>query len=498
MNSVKLSANKMMLMMVMFTIITGCSNPDVYTTQSAGRLPFIDPDYSSVNVPVNIAPLNFNIKEEGRKFYIKAKSSRGTIINLTSHDGKVCFPLKQWKKLLAESAGDSLEIEIAAEDRNRSLKEYDPLRIYVSKSKIDPYLCYRLLYPGYESWVDMKIVQRSVEDFRESPVMENQLLREDCINCHSFLKNNPGEFLVHERGPAGGTYFVSGKTITRRNLRTDNMIANAVYPSWHPSGKYIAFSSNKTVQSFHMLPSRNIEVYDRFSSIVIYDAPRNGMFALPGDDSIKFMETYPCWSPDGKYLYYCRATQIKEFTDITKVKYDLARRSFDPGLGTFGKAEVVFAANERNKSVSFPSISPDGARLIFTLFDYGTFSIWHKEADLWLLDLKSLKADSLAINSNESESWHSWSSDGSWLVFSSKRGDGLTARPYFAYFGTAGKIGKPFVLPQRDPSFYGQFEKTFNRPELITGRIKPGPRDFKKASQQDAVTALWVTRKNGN
>jgi len=30
----------------------------------------------------------------------------------------------------------------------------------VAREKIDPYLVYRLIYPGYYSWSDIKIVQR--------------------------------------------------------------------------------------------------------------------------------------------------------------------------------------------------------------------------------------------------------------------------------------------------------------------------------------------------
>ncbi len=147
------------------------------------------------------------------------------------------------------------------------------------KKPIDPYLCYRLLYPGYQSWVEMKIVQRSIEDFKETSLFENQLLKDNCVNCHSFKQNNPDRFLLHVRGSMGGTYFVDGQKVTRTTLKTQNMPANAVYPSWHPSGKYVAFSSNKTVQTVHMRPEKNIEVFDLFSSLVIYDVEKNEMFA---------------------------------------------------------------------------------------------------------------------------------------------------------------------------------------------------------------------------
>lgn len=249
------------------------------------------------------------------------------------------------------------------------------------------------------------------------------------------------------------------------------------------------------MQAVHMRPEKNIETYDVSASLVIYDIEKNEMSDCGENDSVKYMETFPCWSPGGDFLYYCRTIKATMRFDYRQVKYDLVRKSFDPVTGAFGKAEVVFDALAINKSVSFPAISPDGQFLVFTLHDYGTFSIWHKEADLYLLNLQNNKVDRLNLNSNESESYHSWSSNGKWLVFSSKRGDGLTARPYIAYFGSPDNIGKPFILPQKDPSLYKRMEKTFNRPEFITGRIKVGPRDFARASENEPLYALWKVKK---
>jgi WD40 repeat protein len=491
MNLVKLFSGLVVLIIVMI-IFSSCKEADYKNIALTGREPVIEPDYSGVTIPRNIAPMNFTILEDGNSYVINAVSSSGTRFTVKASDGKVQFPLKLWKKLLAESQGGSITIEVISEDKDKKLLKYDPVNIRVVDEPLDPYLCYRLLYPGYESWVEMKIVQRSTEDFRESSIFENQLLKDNCVNCHSFKQNQPDRFLLHVRGSMGGTYFVNGEKITRTALRTENMPANAVYPSWHPSGKYVAFSSNKTVQSFHMHTDKNIEVLDMYSSMFVYDVEKNGMSGLPVDDTIKYMETFPCWSPEGNYLYYCRTVQVKEGYDYKGVKYDLVRRSFDPALSLFGKAEVVFNAFGKNKSVSFPSVSPDGQFLVFTLHDYGTFSIWHKEADLYLMNLKNGKVDKMSINSNETESWHSWSSNGKWIVFSSKRGDGLTARPYFAYFGSEDSVGKPFVLPQKDPSLYNRLGKTFNRPELVSGKIKTGPRDFMEASKKEALKAKWI------
>jgi Tol biopolymer transport system component len=299
---------------------------------------------------------------------------------------------------------------------------------------------------------------------------------------------------VHVRGSVGGTYFSDGNKVIRRNLKTPEMKYGAVYPAWHPGGKLIAFSSNSIVQSFHAAQEYNIEVTDLASSLVVYDLENNEMSQVTDDDSIKYMETFPEWSPDGRYLYYCRAKQTNDTSDNPRIKYDLVRKQFDQTDFSFGKAEILFNADSINKSVSFPKISPDGQYLVFTLHNNGNFSIWHKEADLYLLDIPSGKVSHLDINSTETESYHSWSSNSKWLVFSSKRGDGLTARPYFSYFGKDGNFAKPFVLPQKDPTLYRNLVKTFNRPEFVSGEIKAGPRDFERASRKEAE----ISRTKGN
>lgn len=475
--------------------LSSCKTDQYKNIRETGREPVIEPDYSGVTIPRNIAPMNFIIKEDGNSFRITATSTSGSHLSIRSSDGIVRFPERSWKKLLKDNQGGKIQIEISSENKDRSLTKFNPVYLYVAQEPIDPYLCYRLLYPGYETYFQIKIIQRNIENFKEISLVENQLLKNNCVNCHSFNQNNPEKFLLHIRGSMGGTYFVDGKKIVKTDLKTKEMTSGAVYPSWHPGGRFVAFSSNNIVQSFHAAPEANIEVTDLASSLVLYDTEKNEMSSITEIDTVKYMETFPEWSPDGKYLYYCRAKQVIDSSDFKNIKYNLIRKSFDQESRSFGKTEVVFNALAINKSVSFPRISPDGQFLVFTLHDYGNFSIWHKEADLYLLNLQDGRTDKMSINSNETESYHSWSSNGKWLVFSSKRGDGLTARPYFAYFDSPDQVGKPFVLPQKDPTLYKRLVKTFNKPEFVTGKINLGPRDFEHAAKGESVKAKWAGNK---
>ncbi len=473
-----------------------CGSGDIRSAVKENRMPVIEPDYADVTIPPNIAPMNFCINEEGNSFKVIASSaSSGYQINMNSRNGIIRFPEKSWKKLLGESKGDKITMRIFSFKKNKKVEEYSPVNMYVSNDPIDPYLVYRLLYPGYYSWSHIKIVQRSIESFSEESLFDNQVMEKNCANCHSFNGNSADRFMIHIRGSLGGTYFVEDGKITRTDPKIDAMPGGATYPSWHPDGRFMAFSSNQVRQSFYSIPEKSIEVFDLVSSLILYDREKNEIITISDRDTTKYLQTFPSWSSDGKYLYFCRAIQNisssnPELEQIMKTHYDLARKSFDPESRTFGETEIVFNASAINKSISFPRVSPDGRYLVFTLSDYGTFPIWHKEADLYLLDLQTGAVDKMNINSDKTESYHTWSLNSRWLVFSSKRLDGRSARPFFAHIDSAGRQGKEFVLPQRDPSLYSRMLESFNIPEFVNGRIKVTPRDFAKASRQESLKAI--------
>jgi Tol biopolymer transport system component len=198
-------------------------------------------------------------------------------------------------------------------------------------------------------------------------------------------------------------------------------------------------------------------------------------------------ETFPSFSPDGKTLYFCSAKKHEIQSDYKKIKYSLCKIEFNAQKGTFGsKVDTLISSFKTGKSISFPRPSFDGKYIMYTQSDYGNFSIWHREADLYLLTLKDGSIRCLKeVNSNETESFHDWSSNSHWFVFSSRRGDGLYTRPYFASIDENGNITKPFLLPQEDPRFYDTSLYSFNLPEFITGTVKINLSEFEKKALSD-------------
>jgi len=182
------------------------------------------------------------------------------------------------------------------------------------------------------------------------------------------------------------------------------------------------------------------------------------------------VETFPSWSPDGEFLYYCCGQRLP-MERFAEARFDLKRVRYDAVTHRWGDPERILSARDLGMSILQPRVSPDGRHVLLTLCRYGSFPVFRPESDLYLLDLDTRRLRCLEINSDQAESWHGWSSNGRWLVFSSKRGTGEFTRVYFSYFDHAGRAHKPFVLPQADPSFYDSCIRTFTVPELISAPV---------------------------
>jgi len=485
--------NNCFLLILYTLILFGCKQELPEATRING-VAKIFPDYNGVTIPPNIAPLNFRLK--GSSEGIAILSNKKELIRLDSKNGTFEIPLKNWRKLLTESAGDSIQVKLYVRKGNQWIC-YDPFPIYVANDPIDSYLAYRLIAPGYRMWNEMGIYQRCVEDFDEDAVLSNKLTNNNCMNCHSFCMQNPKRMLFHQRTTHGGTYVVIDNKIEKLNTKTKETISALVYPSWHPSGKYVAFSTNETKQDFHLSGPNRVEVFDNESDVVFFDVEKQEIFSNPKLFTKGNYETFPTFSPDGKRLYFCSAPAKKMPEEFDQIKYNLLSIAFDPETRTFGNViDTLYHADREGRSVKFPRVSPDGKYLLYTLSNYGNFSIWHKDADLRMLNLATQKVDSLQkVNSDDAESYHSWSSNSRWFVFSSRRIDGLYTRPYICYFDKNGVAGKPFLLPQKDTYYYDESLLSFNIPEFIKGKIKVDTNELVHVSKTDpGIDIPFVSR----
>ena len=452
--------------------LMACSGP-VRIQKNLEVKPEIFPDYADVTIPPNIAPLNFKLKDACAEARAILECGPEKLEIKTGKDACFVIPASGWKRLLRIASGNHLNVTVQAFVNDEWIA-YAPFIIKVAKEPVDGWLAYRLIEPGYELWNRMGIYQRNLENYTENAIIENKMSGNNCMNCHSFCMQNPDRMLFHQRALHAGTYILTDGGIEKLDTKTERTISALVYPAWHPSGRYVAFSTNDTKQDFHLSDANRVEVFDNRSDVVVYDVEKHEIVTAPHLSSEENMETFPAFSSDGRRLYFCSAPACRMPESYREIRYNLQSIAFDPEKRSFGQTiDTLYNANEEGRSAKLPRVSPDGRFLMYTVSDYGNFSIWHKDADLRLLDMLTGKTDSLLqVNSNDVESYHSWSSNSRWFVFSSRRDDGLYTRPYICYLGANGVPGKPFLLPQKETDYYERSLFSFNIPELIRGKIK--------------------------
>jgi hypothetical protein len=450
------------------------------------KLPDIFPDYREITVPVNIAPLNFTIRDTVKRCVVVFSGAAEKKIIVRSGNSRITIPPKKWKKFLSFYADKDYVVDTYCKTGDNKWIRYASYRNHISGDKIDAYIVFRKINAAYILWENMGIYQRNLENFRQVPVLKNEETGKNCMNCHSFCNNDPSKMVLHLRRPPSGTLLYNKGQVKFLDTKTKYTMSPFVYPSWHPNGNLIAFSVNLIRQKFPATGHRSIYVFDMASDIVVYDIEKNQVTTCP-EISTGNLENLPVWSHDGKYLYYISAPKYNEKVPDTAVKYDLVRIAYDAVHSTWGKPDTLLTSRETGQSITFPEISPDDKYLVFAMSEYGYFNVHARTSDLYMMNLGTRKYEKMSLNSDDVESYHSWSSGGRWLLFISKRMDGLYSNVFFSHVDPAGTVSKPFVLPQKDPDFYLVNTTNFNRPVFITGKVTIDDGKLAKAAYSKAI-----------
>lgn len=492
-------------LLVLSTVFCGCGRhrdiPGIY--DSVATTVSIMPDYMDVSIPPNIAPLNFSVEGDSitdvvASFVVDANEY------VYGNGRKVVIDYDDWREMVSRSVGNDISVNVYTQC-NGKWRRHPEFKISVTGDSIDPYISYRLI-PPYNVFENIVIMQRNLETFDADEFFNNQMLSTSstghCINCHSFQNYHTRRMQFHVRHDMGGTVIYDDGKLTKCNLKSPFTISSGVYPSWHPTMNLIAYSTNLSFLMNHTNGECKAEVLDSESDLILYDVENQRIVNV--SNVPEQLETYPAWSPDGKWLYYS-ASDYKFGTPVSrdnhkeadaerryelsenyqKARYNIYRRSFDPGKMEFGDQELVVDAYSDSLSATLPRISPDGRYLLTCMGLNGNFLIYHPEADLYVTDLQSLP-DSVATrplteaNSTCSDSYHAWSSNGRWIMFQSRRRDNNYTRLYFSWFDGNGKAHKAFELPQKDPDYEIYNIRSYNIPEFMVEPVRTTPGQLAK------------------
>jgi len=268
-----------------------------------------------------------------------------------------------------------------------------------------------------------------------------------CGNCHSFdaagrtlgmdvdYANDKGSYAITELSDK--TVLSRDKIITWSDYkREDGEYTFGLLSQVSPDGRYVV-STVKDRSVFVPRPDlRYSQLFFPIRGILaVYDRKTRRFSSLPGADDPAFVQSNPAWSPDGKWVYFCRekAAAIPEDDEHravlitehlarhflkanTEFKYDIFRVPFNDGKG--GDARAVPGASNNGKSNYFPRISPDGKWMVFCRAE--NFMLLQPDSRLYIMPAAGGEARPMKCNTGDMNSWHSWSPNGKWLVFSTK------------------------------------------------------------------------------
>jgi len=455
------------------------------------QMPLIKPDYSGITIPPNIAPLQFSLQDSPTASIAEISSVKGSPILVKGEKGKFFIDDKSWKRLLSQNQGNPLHFSIYARSEKGKWIQYKTIENTIAREPIDRYCTYRLLNFQYNYWRDLRECERDLTSFKQRELLStmnySQYDQMKCINCHIPMNNNPERFTLQLRSSTGGveTLISNGDSLALLSSRIGHV-------AWHPGGRYMAFSSYKVQQYFHSVGKQFIDVYDNDSYIAIYDISERKIISIPQLSQQGILNTWPAWSSDGRYLYYCSAPVLwsdngEPPENFNRTRYNLLRIAYNTDKNTWGDVDTVLTPKQTGLSIAMPRISPDNRFCLFCMQNYGPYPYIDASSDLYLMDLKTGHYRKLDINSEYNESYHSWAQNGRWIIFSSRRDGGIFTRLYISHIDSMGNASKAFIVPQRDPEFYDSFLKCYNVAEFAIAPVPFSQRNLQKAIQSQNI-----------
>ena len=390
------------------------------------------------------------------------------------------FPADIWGEVVRAGVEHDVSIQVKgircgpAAEREGPVQISKPVHIRVSKDPADRYVVYRVVPPPFSSVKTPDTFVRDISSFRTRVFLAAR--RDYCFNCHTFSSKDGrhGKVCLQSRymtpGPEDlrtyiGIYDLDTRQGTKVILPFD--IQMTTFTAWSPDAEKLALSANQQVTAFEPVVYEAQTAGQPTSDVAVYNVAKNTVGLLPGASDPEDLELFPRWTPDGRSIVFCWASGGYH---PAMVKYDLRIVPYNDGRG--GDALPIRGASNNSRSNYYPRFSPDGKWLSFCQCDGG--ALIKSASDIYLMkaDLSAMPRR-LACNARyAADSWHSWSSSGRWIVFSSKR-DGVFARLYLTHIDDRGRASPAVRLPLRHVPMM-----SFNIPEFVAHDPAVGEREL--------------------
>ena len=361
----------------------------------------------------------------------------------------------------------------------------------VAEHPADNAVIYRRVAPPFYSKKTPNMFVRDVREKTDRVFLGSR--RRYCFNCHTFSSKSGtrGKLALQVRYSGRRDLdhhtFFSVYDIDRREGRRTILpfkIQMTTWMSWSPDETLLAFSGNQQITAYLPITLETQSIGQPSSDIGVYDLAAQRAALLPGASDDNTLELYPYWTPEGDALVYSSAPAGRH---PIHTQYELMVIRYNHGKG--GQPVALLPPpneGEKPRSSYFARFSPDGRWLSWVSSDYG--SLIKASSDIYLFDWKNrtkpgTRPKKLASNAPfAADSWHSWSSNSRWLVFASKRDDGVFARLYLTHINDNGDASPAVRLPLNDPTV----RISFNIPEFVRDVPPVDDRDLFRGVNADA------------
>jgi hypothetical protein len=302
-----------------------------------------------------------------------------------------------------------------------------------------------------------------------------------CASCHAFSSDGKKMSMEYNFGNDNGAQFI---TAVRKEilLGKEDMFSWSNFPRggvipptrglfgrMSPTGRYAAASVNEICYAAVMNDLAYSQLFfPTYGVIAIYDSSSGSMKLLPGASDDSYVQANPTWSPDEKTIFFCRAKtknevhsdirnvntvfehrNIHQLNELYNIQFDIYRIPFNDGNG--GSAEPLKGASDNGMSNYFARCSPDGKWIVFTRSRSGI--MLQPDSELWIVPAGGGEARRMRCNRDSFNSWHSWSSNGRWLLFSSKV-NGPYTEIFLTHVDEDGEDTPPVLLSRfSDPGY---------------------------------------------